>query len=147
MKLIEYYLIFAGFIIPRLLRCVNHEEHTRNISPHLNNATSTFLYNAIPSGTHAEISAEYNMAINTFSVNLPKAVYANSDYLEANVTLSPFSVSRNLAVIAEASSGESKQQLLNALGGQKALDAVELHWQSFSMPTTRWFSSAPMRSG
>lgn len=122
MKVIVHFLILVGFALLCILGCVNREDRTRESSQNLNSGMSTFLYNAIPQVADAEITPEYSTAINTFSVNVLKAVYASADFDTTNVILSPFSVSRNLAVLAEASSGDSKQELLNALGGQKALD-------------------------
>lgn len=122
MKTILNLIILSGISLSCLLGCEAHEDRIQNSNQHHKNSTSTFIYNVIPEGGHAEISVEYSAAINTFSINLLKTVYSNSEYLNKNVILSPFSVGRNLAVIAEASRGDSRQELLEALGGQKALD-------------------------
>jgi serpin B len=115
-------LIFAGAVMLCILQCANHDVRSRDSNRNLNNATSTFIYNAIPPGAHDEVSVEYSRAINTFSVNLLNTVYTTSDFLGKNLILSPFSVSRNLAVLADASSGQTRQEMLDVLGGQKALD-------------------------
>ena len=106
-----------------LLSCSEDtEDKAKNSNRNFNNNTSTFIYNAIPENSKAAISSEYSIAVNTFSVNLLKQVYNDENYLNKNLVLSPFSVSRNLAVLTEGTTGESKQELLDALGGQTALD-------------------------
>ncbi len=115
-------LVFTGAIMLCNCQCSNHEDRSKYRSRNLNNATSTFIYNAIPPGSHDEVSVEYGRVINTFAVNLLKTAYMTSDFLGKNLILSPFSVSRNLAVLTEASSGQTRQEMLDVLGGQKALD-------------------------
>ena len=105
-----------------LFGCAPTQDEAKDADRNLNNTTTGFIYNAIPRNDNARISTQYSTAINTFSVNLLREVYATSDFSGKNLVLSPFSVSRNLAVAAEATIGESKQQLLDALGGQTALD-------------------------
>jgi serpin B len=100
----------------------DQETGTNNDDRNLMNTASTFIYNMIPQDAQADITPEYSAAINAFSVNLLNEVYRDELYHDKNVVLSPFCVNRNLAVIAEATTGASKQELLNALGGQTALD-------------------------
>lgn len=76
----------------------------------------------IPEDHNASISPEYSRAINKFSVNLLDIVYSDTQFNRKNIVLSPFSVSRSLAILAEGASGKSKSELLEALGGQVALD-------------------------
>jgi serine protease inhibitor len=98
------------------------ETHSKIHDRNLMNATSTFIYNMVPENAQADITPEYSTAINTFSVKLLNEVYKNELYLNKNVVLSPFCVSRNLAIITEATTGTSQQELLNVLGGRTALD-------------------------
>lgn len=100
----------------------NEETHTRNDDRNLHNSTATFIYNAIPENPQAVVSSEYSTAINTFSVNLLDEVYKNESFHNKNVILSPYCINRNLAIITEATVGESKEELLSVLGGQAALD-------------------------
>ncbi|MBN2035611.1 MAG: hypothetical protein JW768_02600 [Chitinispirillaceae bacterium] len=102
--------------------CATKQDEARDSSRNLDNTTASFIYNAIPRNDNARISPQYSTAINTFSVTLLRTVYATGAFSGKNLILSPFSVSRNLAVIAEGTVGESKQELLDALGGQTALD-------------------------
>ncbi len=87
----------------------------------LNNAT-TFIYNAIPNDPGAAITPEYSTAINRFSVNLLQHVYGDTSFTGSNVVLSPFSVSRSLSVLADGAVGQARSELLEALGGQSAID-------------------------
>ncbi len=98
------------------------EDRARDSDRELQNNQSTFLYNVIKPEPSAEISEEYSKAINTFSVNLLREIYKQSDFNGENLIVSPFSVSRVLSVITEGTVNESKQELLNILGGQKTLD-------------------------
>lgn len=101
-------------------------DQLENSSRNLNNKTSSFIYNVIPQNNNASISPEYSKAINTFSVNLLEKVYSETQFNKKNVVLNPFSVSRCLAVLTEGAIGKSKSELIEALGGQVALDdAVE----------------------
>jgi serpin B len=100
----------------------NEETHTRPDNQQLKNSASTFIYNMIPQNSGAEITPEYNTAVNTFAVNLLDELYQSDSFFNTNLIVSPFSVSRNLAIITEATTGEAKQELLDALGGQRALD-------------------------
>lgn len=84
------------------------------------NQQSTFIYNVIPDDPSASISPQYTIASNTFSVEVLNEVY--SDFEGQNLILSPFCLSRNLSIIAEGTTGDSKQELLNILGGQSAID-------------------------
>lgn len=113
----------AGFLLPLLLAlgCADRVEETRDNDRNLTNNTASFIYNVIPQDASARISPEYSKAINTFAVNLLGEVYRDSGFTDANLVLSPFSVARNLAVLTEATSGESRKELLEALGGETAL--------------------------
>lgn len=102
--------------------CTMETDLSREDSRDLNNNTTSFIYNMIPENANAQISVEYSEAINTFSVNLLKKVYIDPDIYEKNLVLSPFSIGRNLAVLTEGATGESRQQLLDALGGEVALN-------------------------
>lgn len=116
-------IILALFSSLLLINCSKEdEERTRDDSRNLTNPKSTFIYNMIPQNNNAEISQEYSKAINTFSSNLLTHVYKDKNFLNRNVVLSPFSISRNLAVITEGSVSNTKRELLSALGGQVALD-------------------------
>jgi serine protease inhibitor len=89
------------------------------------NPTASFIFNAIPENENATITPEYNTAINTFSINLLRALCTSDSLADKNVIVSPFNISRNLAIITEAGTGETKQELLDALGGQHALDDAQ----------------------
>lgn len=103
--------------------CVTREEEkTRDAARDLRNGTTSFIYNAIPRSPGASISPEYSAAINTFAVRLLNRVYRDTMFKDRNVVLSPFSVSRSLAVLAEGASGTARAELLEALGGQIALN-------------------------
>jgi len=112
---------FVGIVLV-ILNCGTSDEEAKNDNRNLHNSTSTFIYNMIPENNNAIISPEYSKAINTFSVNLLDRVYNDEQFFNKNLVLCPFSVSRNLAVLTEGTTGESKQELLVALGGQTALD-------------------------
>jgi serpin B len=107
-----------------IVTCMQGQQETRSKDQdrNLKNATSTFIYNMIPENTQADITAQYNEAINTFSIKLLNEVYKNELYRNKNIVLSPFCLSRNLAIITEATIGTSQQELLTALGGRTALD-------------------------
>ncbi len=111
-------------IVPCFIVTCTEEQGTsvKNDTRNLRNSASTFIYNMIPENAQAVISPEYSTAINAFSVNLLDEVYKDESCHDKNVVLSPFCVSRNLAIITEAATGASKQELLDALGGRVALD-------------------------
>ncbi|MBN1603458.1 MAG: hypothetical protein JW915_17745 [Chitinispirillaceae bacterium] len=117
------YLIILGSVLLNIT-CIGapETEEVKNASRNLKNSTSTFIYNAIPENSGASISPEYSIAINTFSVRLLSTIYKSEAANGKNVIISPFSVSRSLAVLTEAASGKAKNELLDALGGQAALD-------------------------
>ncbi|NLG16200.1 MAG: serpin family protein [Fibrobacter sp.] len=115
-------VVAISFLLLSFTNCANQEQQTRASSSNLENNTAAFVYNVIPDNPLSSISSEYSVAINTFSVNLLQKVYSGPDFSDSNVVLSPFSISRNLAVITEGATGESKTELLEALGGQAALD-------------------------
>lgn len=118
---IKLILLFISSLL--LANCSREEEERlRDDSRNLTNPKSTFIYNMIPQNDNAEISPEYSKAINKFSSNLLTQIYKDKDFINKNVVISPFSISRNLAVITEGSIGNTKQELLNSLGGQIALD-------------------------
>jgi serpin B len=118
------YILFL--ILCTTFFCINpngtEEEREKNNPRNLSNKKTAFIYNVIPNDPSATISVEYSKAINTFSVALLNEVYKDPQITHTNVTLSPFSISRSLAVLTEGASGESKNELLQALGGQTALD-------------------------
>ena len=103
--------------------CTRQEDiSSKDAGRHLKNSTTAFIYNMIPEDARADISPEYGEAVNAFSVNLLDEVYKNDLYHDKNVVLSPFCLSRNLAIITEATTGESRLELLDVLGGEAALD-------------------------
>lgn len=103
--------------------CIGKKElELENNSRNLKNKTTAFIYNAIPHDQQASISSDYSEAINTFSVKLLGKVYSDTKFNKKNVILSPFSVSRCLAALAEGSTGVSKKELVETLGGEAALD-------------------------
>jgi serine protease inhibitor len=102
--------------------CAQKDEAIKDDGRNRTNTTSAFIYNMIPSDPQASISSPYATAMNTFSVKLLKEVYKNDKFYKKNCVMSPLSISRNLAIIAEATTGESKLELLTELGGQTALD-------------------------
>ena len=103
--------------------CTSQEEtETKPDSRNLKNSASTFIYNMIPEKDGAEISSEYSTAINGFSVKLLEKIYNSASFLGKNVVVSPYCISRNLAIVTEATTGTSKTELLNVLGGKAALD-------------------------
>lgn len=113
-------IIFISLIIAN---CSNSEsDRTRENPNNLQNNTKSFIYNMIPENSSATISEEYSEAINSFSINLLKHVYGEDTFYNKNLVISPFSISRNLSVIAEGASGNTKTELLNALGGEVALN-------------------------
>lgn len=100
----------------------NLEDNDRD----LNNSRSTFVYNAIPENVNATISPEYSSAINNFSVSLLSEVYKQSEYNGKNLILSPYSLSRNLSVLAEGAKGTTRSELISLMGGDVVLkDATE----------------------
>jgi len=103
----------------------NTEDRIKEDGRDLTNNVSSFIYNMVPDSGNAGISGAYTTAINTFSVNLLKKVYADEEFLDNNLVLSPYCVSRNLSVLAEGVVGVSKEELLTALGGQAALDDAQ----------------------
>ena len=100
----------------------NQETETRPDSRDLKNSASTFIYNMIPENAGADISSAYTVAVNTFSVNLLDNIYSGDSYRGKNVVISPFCISRNLAIVTEAATGASQKELLDVLGGRTALD-------------------------
>lgn len=118
---------FELILVSLFLFCISPEEETRTKADDssLNNTTASFIYNAIPDNEDAIITTEYNTAINTFSTNLLHALCTSESLVDKNIVISPFNISRNLAIITEAATGETKQELLNALGGQAALDDAQ----------------------
>jgi serpin B len=124
LPVLPLYILFL--ILCTTFFCINpngtEEEREKNNPRNLSNKKTAFIYNVIPNDPSATISVEYSKAINTFSVALLNEVYKNPQITHTNVTLSPFSISRVLAVLTEGASGESKKELLQALGGQAALD-------------------------
>jgi serine protease inhibitor len=117
--------LFAALIVISCcwIRCAQQQEtETKPDGRNLKNAASTFIYNMIPPNAAAGISSEYSAAVNAFSVNLLGTIYTTGSYLGKNVVVSPFCISRNLAIITEAASGTSQKELLDALGGRAALD-------------------------
>ncbi|HEX2955440.1 MAG TPA: serpin family protein [Chitinispirillaceae bacterium] len=107
-----------------LLHCAfnNEETETKPANHNLKNSTSAFIYNMIPENAGAIITSAYSTAINTFSVNLFGEIYKSSLFHDKNLVLSPYCISRNLAIITDASVGETQQELLAAIGGRVALD-------------------------
>jgi serpin B len=107
-----------------LLHCGfnNEETRTKPADHNLKNSTSAFIYNMIPENGGAIISTEYSTAINTFSVNLLGEIYKSSLFHDKNLVLSPYCISRNLAIITDVSTGETQKELLAAIGGRVALD-------------------------
>jgi serpin B len=107
-----------------LLHCGFNDEETRTkpADHNLKNSTSAFIYNMIPENAGAMISTEYSTAVNTFSVNLIGEIYKSSLFHDKNLVLSPYCISRNLAIITDASTGETQQELLATIGGRVALD-------------------------
>jgi len=100
--------------------CVDTHDEIRSDPRNISNNRTSFIYNAIPDSVLAYISPEYSTAINTFAVKLTQAVY--SENVNKNLVISPFSVSRNLSAITTGANGIAKQELLQALGGQAAID-------------------------
>jgi serpin B len=107
-----------------LLHCASNDEEsqTKPADHNLKNSTSAFIYNMIPENVGAIISSEYGTAINTFSVNLLGEIYKSSSFHDKNLVLSPYCISRNLAIITDASVGETQKELLGAIGGRVTLD-------------------------
>lgn len=104
-----------------LCGCADTEDRVRESDRNLQNSRQTFIYNMIPEGGEAQISDEYSQAVNNFSVSLLSTVYADS-FKGKNIVLSPFSLSRNLSVLTEGASGNTKEELLTALGGEVVLN-------------------------
>jgi len=116
--------IFFLTVLAIATTCTQQDQvlQTKDSDQNLRNTTTAFIYNMVPSNPESDISPEYNTAINTFSVKLLGEIYKSDTFFNKNVVVSPFSVSRNLAIITEATTGESKNELLAALGGRAALD-------------------------
>ena len=121
-------LFFAAMVIfsLTLLRCTrgNEETMTKASERHLKNSFSTFIYNTIPENPSAQISSEYSNAVNSFSVNLLNTIYSSESFRSKNVVMSPYCIDRNLAIITEAATGTTQQELLSALGSRVALDGA-----------------------
>jgi serpin B len=117
------HLIILGSVLFNIT-CMNPSgtEEVKNASRNLKNSSSTFIYNAIPENPGASVSPEYSTAINTFSIRLLSTIYKSENVPGKNVIISPFSVSRTLAVLTEGAADKAKSELLEALGGQVALD-------------------------
>jgi serine protease inhibitor len=121
--LVSPYLAVQIIFLCFFIRCTHEEETaTKPDSRNLKNSASTFIYNMIPEKAGADISSEYSTAINGFSVNLLAKIYNSASFRGKNVVISPFCISRNLAIVTEATTGTSKTELLNVLGGRAALD-------------------------
>ncbi|MBN1757360.1 MAG: hypothetical protein JW863_03525 [Chitinispirillaceae bacterium] len=105
--------------------CMQTDDEIRPKEGLLNNQTASFIYNAIPGDEAATITPGYNTAINSFAVNLLHALCSSDSLLNKNLVISPLNISRNLAIVTEAAEGETKQELLTALGGQEALDGAK----------------------
>lgn len=122
--LIRFSSISTCLIISSFSFCTDPDktDEVKDSPRNLKNKTSGFIYNVIPNDPNASITPQYSTAINTFSVNLLREVCKGSQFKNKNVVLSPFSVSRSLAVVTEGATGESKSELMEALGGQTALD-------------------------
>ncbi len=116
----EFYVLLGLFLMLICFGCVDTHDEIRNDSRNITNNKTSFIYNATPDSVQAYISSEYNTAINTFAVKLTQSVY--SENVNKNLVISPFSVSRNLSAITAGTSGTAKQELLQALGGQAAID-------------------------
>lgn len=101
--------------------CTDFESHSKNSDRNLQNSEQTFIYNMIPEGGEAHISNAYSQAVNNFSVSLLSTVYTDS-FKGKNIVLSPYSLSRNLSVLTEGASGNTKDELLTALGGEVVLN-------------------------
>ncbi len=125
--LLQFSLILTVLISCFFCSCINREESeaVEDASRNLKNKTTGFIYNVIPADQNASITPEYSTAINTFSVNLLREVYKDPLFVNGNLVLSPFSVSRCLAIITDGATGKSKSELLEALGGQAALDDAQ----------------------
>lgn len=98
------------------------EDGAKNDSRDLKNKESTFIYNTIPKDPDAEISGAYSTAINGFAVELLGELYAQLELSGQNLIMSPLSVSRVLALIAEGTVNESRDELIDILGGLPVLD-------------------------
>lgn len=109
-----------------LLQCMQGYKETRAKANerNLKNASATFIYNMIPENPGAQISSEYSSAVNAFSVNLLDTIYGSELFRDKNVIMSPYCISRNLAIITEAATGTTQQELLSVLGGRVALDGA-----------------------
>src|SRR5512133_1189541 len=113
-------VLLGFFLMLTFTGCGDTHDEIRSDSRNISNSKTSFIYNAIPDSVQAYISPEYSTAINTFAVKLTQAVY--SENVNKNLVISPFSVSRNLSAITAGASGTAKQELLQALGGQTAID-------------------------
>lgn len=88
--------------------CAQKEDRTKEDRQDLGNTTTSFIYNMIPENPQAEISLPYSSAINTFAINLLKEIEKTADFRDTNIVMSPFSVSRNLAILTEGAAGCSQ---------------------------------------
>jgi serine protease inhibitor len=131
-KVIQLLLAATITISSYLIGCSqNQETETKPSDNHLKNSASTFIYNMIPEQTGADISSAYSVAVNAFSVNLLSKIYSTDSYHGKNVVVSPYCVSRNLAIITEAATGTT----------QKELSTIPLSISS--APGNRAWSSSP----
>ena len=112
-------------LISLVMSCMPRDEEIRRKDTSRSNPTTAFIYNAIPQNESATITPEYSTAINSFAVNLLHALCTSDALVNKNLIISPLNINRNLAIITEAAEGETKQELLNTLGGQRALDDAQ----------------------
>ena len=61
--------------------CTQTEDGVRPKAGSLNNQTASFIYNAIPENEAATITPEYNIAINSFAVNMLHALCRSDSLL------------------------------------------------------------------
>jgi serpin B len=113
---------FIGIFCCIVLCSRQEDTATKPDNRDLKNSAATFIYNAIPENPRAVISPAYTAAVNTFSINLLEKICTGETFRNKNIVVSPFCVSRNLALITEAATSDSKRELLSVLGGQPALD-------------------------
>jgi serine protease inhibitor len=116
----EIVVLLVLFLLLTFAGCADTHDEIRSDPRDISNNKTSFIYNAIPDSVQAYISPEYSTAINTFAVKLTQTVY--SENVNKNLVISPFSVSRNLSAITAGASGTTKQELLQVLGGQTAID-------------------------
>lgn len=108
-----------------LLGGCSNEETTEFVRPNqdgVSGEASTFIYNAIPEDASAAISPEYSKAINQFAINFLTAAYKRVETPGTNLVLSPYSIHRNLSVLTEGASSNTRKELIEALGGEVALE-------------------------